>query len=123
MGSECRRPQRPASSTLLSSQTSFLAGPGQLPFIDRGQTAPRQATRQQTRPDRRYHVPADSARIIAALLALRDHVIAPILAGCATSMGRKPKAWTVADRDHENLRAGMQTLFVHVGIDTFTTPA
>ena len=26
---------------------------------------------------RRYHVPADSARTIAALLALRDHIIAP----------------------------------------------
>ena len=32
---------------------------------------------------RRHHVPADSARVIAALLALRDHVIAPILAGSA----------------------------------------
>jgi Sulfate permease family len=30
---------------------------------------------------RRYHVPPDGARVIAALLALRDHVIAPILAG------------------------------------------
>lgn len=29
----------------------------------------------------RYHVPADAARIITALLTLREHVIAPILAG------------------------------------------
>src|SRR5512134_2878762 len=30
---------------------------------------------------RRYHVPPDAARAIAAILALRDHVIGPILAG------------------------------------------
>ena len=47
---------------------------------------------------RRYHVPADSARVIAALLALRDHVIAPILAGVRSPrMGRKPKTWTAID--------------------------
>jgi hypothetical protein len=68
---------------------------------------------------RRYHVPADSARIIAALLTLRDHVIAPILAGVRSPrMGRKPSIWTAADRDYENLRIGMQTLFRHVGIQT-----
>jgi hypothetical protein len=30
---------------------------------------------------RRYHVPADAARALCALLTLRDHVIAPIVAG------------------------------------------
>jgi hypothetical protein len=73
---------------------------------------------------RRYHVPPDSARVIAALLALRDHVIAPILAGIRSPrMGRKPKIWTAIDRDYENLRIGMQTLFQHVGIDTPTAAA
>jgi len=68
---------------------------------------------------RRYHVPPDGARVIAALLALRDHVIAPLLAGVRSPrMGRKPKAWTAVDRDYENLRIGMQTLFRHVGIET-----
>jgi len=68
---------------------------------------------------RRYHVPPDSARIIAALLALRDHVIAPILAGIRSPRrGRKPTTWTAIDRDYENLRIGMQTLFQHVGIET-----
>ena len=68
---------------------------------------------------RRYQVPPDSARVIAALLALRDHVIAPILAGVRSPrMGRKPKTWTAIDRDYENLRIGMQTLFRHVGIET-----
>jgi hypothetical protein len=66
---------------------------------------------------RRYHVPP--ARTISALLTLRDHVIAPILAGVRSPrMGRKPRIWTAADRDHENLRIGMQTLFRHVGIET-----
>jgi hypothetical protein len=68
---------------------------------------------------RRYHVPPDAARTTAALLALRDHVIAPILAGVRSPrIGRKPTTWTPVDRDYENLRIGMQTLFLHVGIAT-----
>ena len=68
---------------------------------------------------RRYHVPPASARTISALLTLRDHVIAPILAGIRSPrMGRKPKIWTAADRDYEALRIGMQTLFRHLGIET-----
>jgi len=68
---------------------------------------------------RRYHVPPDGARTIAALLTLRDHVIAPILAGVRSPrMGRKPKIWTPVDRDYEILRIDMQTLFRHVGIET-----
>jgi hypothetical protein len=68
---------------------------------------------------RRYHVPPPAARTISALLTLRDHIIAPILAGVRSpSMGRKPKIWTAVDRDYETLRIGMQTLFQHVGIET-----
>ena len=68
---------------------------------------------------RRYHVPAEAARTIAALLALRDHVLAPILAGVRSPRtGRKPRTWTAIDRDYENLRIGMQTLFQHLGIET-----
>jgi hypothetical protein len=68
---------------------------------------------------RRYHVPPPAARTIAALLTLRDHVIAPILAGIRSPrMGRKPKIWSPADRDYEALRIGMQTLFRHLGIET-----
>jgi hypothetical protein len=67
---------------------------------------------------RRYQVPPDGARLITALLALRDHVIAPTLAGVRSPrMGRKPKIWTAVDRDYENLRIGMHTLFRHVGIE------
>jgi hypothetical protein len=45
------------------------------------------------------------ARTIAALLAVRDHVIGPILAGVRSPrLGRKPTHWTAIDRDYETLR-------------------
>lgn len=73
---------------------------------------------------RRYHVPAAAARTITALLTIRDHVIAPILAGT-----RSPRTATTSahltdiDRDYDILRAGMQTLFGHLGIATPTAAA
>ncbi|MGH3800094.1 MAG: hypothetical protein ACRDTD_08195 [Pseudonocardiaceae bacterium] len=68
---------------------------------------------------RRYQVPALAARTITALLALRDHVIAPILADVRSPrMGRKPTHWTRVDRDYETLRVNMQTLFHDLGITT-----
>ena len=73
---------------------------------------------------RRYHVLPPAARTISALLTLRDHVIAPILAGVRSPrMGRKPKIWTAVDRDYETLRIGMQTLFQHVRIETLPAAA
>jgi hypothetical protein len=73
----------------------------------------------------RWYQPQSSAgRDIAMLLALRGHVIAPILAGIPSPrMDRKPKIWTAVDRDYENLSIGMQTLFRHVGIDMLTAAA
>ncbi len=69
---------------------------------------------------RRYHIPPEAARTIAALLALRDQIIAPILAGVRSPRrGRKPAHWTAIDRHYETLRIGMQDLFHHLGI----TPA
>ena len=68
---------------------------------------------------RRYHVPPLAARTIAALLTLRDQVIAPILAGVRSpKMGRKPAHWTRVDRDYERLRIDMQTLFSDLAIET-----
>jgi hypothetical protein len=73
---------------------------------------------------RRYHTPPDAARTIAALLALRDQVIAPILAGVRSPRrGRKPTTWTRIDRDYEALRIGMQTLFHDLGITPAATAA
>jgi hypothetical protein len=70
---------------------------------------------------RRYPVPADAARTIAVLLALRDQVIGPILAGVRSPRrGRKPAHWTAVDRDYETLRMGMRALFNDLGI---TAPA
>jgi hypothetical protein len=68
---------------------------------------------------RRYHVSPDAARAIAALLTLREHVIAPILAGVRSPrLGRKPAHWTPVDRDYEQIRIAMQPLFAHLGIAT-----
>jgi hypothetical protein len=68
---------------------------------------------------RRYHIPPEQARTIAALLALRDHVIAPVIAGVRSPRrGRKPAHWTAIDRDYETLRIGMQALFRDLGITT-----
>lgn len=73
---------------------------------------------------RRYHVPSDAARTIAALLALREHVIGPILAGVRSPrLGRKPSTWTATDRDYEQIRIAMHTLFDHLGIDTIRAAA
>ena len=75
-------------------------------------------------PTRRYHVPAGQARTIAALLAIRDQVIAPILAGVRSPrQGRKPAHWTLIDRDYETLRIGMQNLFHDLGITPSTATA
>ena len=73
---------------------------------------------------RRYHVPAAAARTIAALLTLRDQVIAPLIAGIRTPrQGRPPKNWTAIDRDYETLRRAMHTLFNDLGVATKATSA
>ncbi len=68
---------------------------------------------------RRYHVPPLAARTIAAMLTLRDQVIAPILAAVRSPrMGRKPAHWTRVDRDYERIRIDMHTLFNDLAIET-----
>ncbi len=67
----------------------------------------------------RYQVPPQAARTIAGVLALRDHVIAPILAGLRSpARGCRPAAWTAVDRDYERIRIDMQHLFGHLGLST-----
>jgi hypothetical protein len=79
---------------------------------------------EQPGRSRHSHVPAQAARTIAALLTLRDQVIAPILAGVRSPrMGRKPAVWTAVDRDYEQLRIHMHTLFDDLGITTGTAAA
>jgi len=73
---------------------------------------------------RRYQVPPPAAHTIAGLLALRDQVIGPILAGIRSPRrGRKPAHWTAIDRDYETLRIGMQTLFHDLGITASSAAA
>jgi hypothetical protein len=50
--------------------------------------------------------------------ALRDHVIAPILAGSVAPPRPQAQDLDLVDRDYEILRIGMQALFRHVGIAT-----
>lgn len=62
-------------------------------------------------------MPGQAARTIAALLTLRDHVIAPILSGVLVARrGRIPTTWTDVDRDYETLRRGIHALFADLGI-------
>jgi hypothetical protein len=73
---------------------------------------------------RRYQVAPAAVRTIAALLALRDHVIGPILAGVrGPRRGRKPSHWTRIDTDYQTLRTGMQALFNDLGICTLPEAA
>lgn len=73
---------------------------------------------------RRYLIPEHAARTITALLTLRDHVIAPILAGAGRpGPGRQPSHRTPVDDDYAALRASMQTLFHHLGISTLPDAA
>ncbi|HEY6424577.1 MAG TPA: hypothetical protein VIY28_15295 [Pseudonocardiaceae bacterium] len=68
---------------------------------------------------RRYHVPEQAARTIAALITLREHVIAPILAGVRRpGPGGAPKTHTRIDRDYEHLRDGMRTLLHDLALET-----
>jgi hypothetical protein len=65
----------------------------------------------------RYQINPASIRTITALLTLREHVIAPIIAGVhGRKRGRKPTTWTTIDRDYEKLRIDMQDLFHDLGI-------
>ena len=67
---------------------------------------------------RRYHLDPPAAGTIAALLTLRDHVIEPILAGVRSPrLGRKPATWTRIDRDYEQIRIDLQSLFHDLGIN------
>jgi hypothetical protein len=64
------------------------------------------------------------ARTIAALLAVRDHVIGPHPGRCPQPrLGRKAAQWTAIDRDYETLRIGMQALFADLGITTSSAAA
>lgn len=68
----------------------------------------------------RYQVPADAARTLAGLIRLRDHVIAPVLAGIRKPLGRPPRTYTRIDRDYDTIRTGLRTLLNDIGIETAT---
>lgn len=60
----------------------------------------------------------DATRVLTGFIALRDQVIAPILAGLRSPrQGRKPSRWTAIDRDYEQIRVTMQKLFDDLAIE------
>jgi hypothetical protein len=66
---------------------------------------------------RRYQLSPPSMRAITALLVLREHVIAPLLAGVRTpARPRTPSTLTIIDQHYQQLRADMQPLFHDLGI-------
>jgi hypothetical protein len=66
---------------------------------------------------RRYFISPSAARIISALLTLREQVIAPLLAGVADPrIRRTPRHWTDIDRHYQALRLEMMALFADIGI-------
>jgi hypothetical protein len=65
---------------------------------------------------RRYLISPGAARIISALLTLREHVIAPLLAGVADPrIRRTPRHCTDIDRHYQALRLEMMALFADIG--------
>jgi hypothetical protein len=66
---------------------------------------------------RRYFISPGAARIISVLLTLREHIIAPLLAGVADPrIRRTPRHWTDIDRHYQALRLEMMALFADLGI-------
>ena len=67
---------------------------------------------------RRYCLDPPAASTIAALLTLPEHVIEPTRAGVRSPRhGRKPATWTRIDRDYEQIRIDMHSLFHDLGIN------
>ena len=67
---------------------------------------------------RRYLVPGEAARTLAGLITLREHVVAPVLAGIRKPIGPQPNTPTRIDRDYDALRADLRTLFNDLQIGT-----
>jgi len=65
----------------------------------------------------RYYISPAAARIISALLTLREQVIAPLLASNADPRSRRtPRHCTDIDRHYQALRLEMMALFADIGI-------
>jgi hypothetical protein len=66
---------------------------------------------------RRYLISPGAARIISALLTLREQAVAPLLAGVADPrIRRTPRHWTDIDRHYQAPRLEMMALFADIGI-------
>jgi hypothetical protein len=71
----------------------------------------------KVRSARRYQVPPEGLRTIAALVILREQVLNPLLAGTAQpKMGRKPKTRRPIDTHYETIRRDLRVLFADLGL-------
>ena len=128
---------KPRSRAVLAAALALAIAPGGFTVADftakvramTGQTGYTTATRPticasfaaSTSPakpgrTRRYFISPGAARIISALLTLREQVIAPLLAGVADPrIRRTPRHWTDIDRHYQALRLEMMALFADIG--------
>jgi hypothetical protein len=68
---------------------------------------------------RRYEVPADALRTMAALVILREKVIKPVLAGAGKpKCAPQPQSQSPADIQYQTLQCAMHDLFQTLGIAT-----
>jgi hypothetical protein len=66
---------------------------------------------------RRYYVPPEAIRQIAALVIIRDKILRPLLAGVSHSeTGWKPSNWSPIDERYHAVRQNMLALFQHLRI-------
>ena len=65
---------------------------------------------------RRYEIPADALRTIAALTTLREHVLRPLLAGIAARPRRKPRHYHVTNAHYKRIQFEFQQLFKTLNI-------
>ncbi len=73
---------------------------------------------------RRYQVAPSAARTVAALLALRNQVIGPVLADVRRPRpGRKAASWTRVDAGYQTVRTGIHALFDDPGISMLPAAA
>ena len=104
-----------------------LTGPGSTPSrqaaYDLGKLRGKNLVERQGE-SHRYHSNTQATRTISALITLREHGIAPIIADVRRPrLCRKPAAWTPVDRDYEAPRIDMQNLFTHLGIISINATA
>jgi len=107
----------PGGFTVADFTAKVRAMTGQAGYTTRNAAYDLRKLRGKPGRTRRYLISPSAARIISALLTLREQVIAPLLAGTADPrIRRTPRHWTDIDRHYQALRLEMMALFADIGI-------